>query len=52
MNKEDILKKLDIAKAELADIEKTNDKSRRLRWRELKKIIKYYEHRLKQLQYD
>ena len=49
MNKEDILKKLDIAKAELADIEKTNDKSRRLRWRELKKIIKYYENYLNQL---
>ena len=37
-----IEKKLKMAEKELHNIEMTNDKSRRERWRELKKIIKYY----------
>ena len=37
-----IKEKLDAAEKELQNIELTSDKSRRVRWRELKKIIKYY----------
>ena len=37
-----IEKKLKMAEKELHDIEMTSDKSRRERWREVKKIIKYY----------
>lgn len=39
---EEYNRRLELATAELHDIERTNDKSRRLRWRELKKIITYY----------
>lgn len=37
-----IKEKLDACEKELHNIELTNDKSCRLRWRELNKIIKYY----------
>ncbi len=37
-----IKEKLDAAEKELQNIELTSDKSRRIRWRELKKIIKHY----------
>lgn len=45
--KEEIEVRLKKAQDELKDIERTNDKSRRLRWRELKKIIKHYNDLLK-----
>lgn len=38
----DIEKKLKMAEEELAQIELTADKTKRLRWRELNKIIKHY----------
>ncbi|MBQ3944168.1 MAG: hypothetical protein II670_00970 [Alphaproteobacteria bacterium] len=44
--KEEIENRLKKAQDELKDIERTNDKSRRLRWRELKKIIKHYKDHL------
>ena len=47
LTKEEIEVRLKKAQDELKDIERTNDKSRRLRWRELKKIIKYYNDLLK-----
>ena len=43
-----IKEKLDTCEKELHNIELTNDKSRRLRWRELNKIIKYYKRILKE----
>lgn len=44
-----IKEKLDTCEKELHDIELTNDKSRRLRWRELNKIIKHYKTLFKEL---
>lgn len=38
MTQEEIEKKLKLVQSELKDIELVNDKNRRLRWRELKKI--------------
>jgi uncharacterized protein YbaA (DUF1428 family) len=38
----DIEKKLKMAEEELTQIELTADKTKRLRWRELNKIIKHY----------
>lgn len=43
-----IKERLDICEKERHSIELTNDKSRRLRWRELNKIIKYYKRILKE----
>lgn len=43
MTREEVESKLQIVENELKEIELTNDKSRRLRWRELNKIKKYYE---------
>lgn len=44
-----IISKLEACEKELRGIELTNDKSRRLRWRELNKIIKHYKTILKGL---
>lgn len=43
IEKFEIEKKLKMAKDEKHKIELTADKSKRVRWRELNKIIKYYE---------
>lgn len=43
-----IKEKLEACEEELHRIEFTNDKSKRIRWRELNKIIKYYKSILKQ----
>lgn len=43
MTKAEIMWKLLMVEEELGEIELKNDKSKRLRWRELNKIKKYYE---------
>lgn len=43
-----IKEKLDMCEKERHNIELTNDKSRRQRWRELNKLIKYYKRILKE----
>jgi 50S ribosomal subunit-associated GTPase HflX len=43
-----IKEKLDTCEKELHNIELTADKSRRQRWRELNKLIKYYKITLKE----
>jgi len=43
-----IKEKLEICEKELHSIELTADKSRRQRWRELNKLIKYYKRILKE----
>lgn len=47
IKKFEINKKLEMAEDELHEIELTADKTKRIRWRELKKIIKYYKSVLK-----
>ena len=42
--KENIRKNLKTAEETIAEIELTNDKSRRVEWREMKKFVKWAKH--------
>ena len=51
MTREEVESKLQMVENELKEIELTNDKSKRLRWRELNKIKKYYKNLLLSSEY-
>lgn len=46
LTREDIQQKIDYCTKTIAEIELTNDKKRRLEWRNLKKVKEYWENQL------